>query len=226
MKKIMFSTEYGLEQAVLAGTKTMTRRIIQAPRKFKGVEDTMLEFHRRIGESIFYDCVVCDGDGHELGQMPLPYEVGEVVAIAQTYKRAGWKPETLQYQERRKNGKVIWRGDMEMQLMAGWTNKMFVLPDLMPWQIVINDLWFERLQDISDEDIMREGIMEGEFMNTWDRFYYDHWGDVANHITFPTCRKAFASLIDRINGKGCWDANPWVVAYQYSVQRAHGFPVR
>jgi hypothetical protein len=222
----MFSERYGLEQGVLAGTKTMTRRILKEPKKFNGVEETMLEFHKRLGTDFYYDCVVCDMNGHELGQLPLPYEIGDVVAIAQTYKRAGWKPDTLQYQEKRKNGKVVWRGDMEMQNMAGWTNKMFVHPMLMPWQIVIEDLWFERLQDISDADILREGIMEGEFMNTWDRFYFDHWGDVPNHITFQTARKAFAKLIDYVNGTGTWESNPWVVAYSFHLQRAHGFPER
>ena len=226
MKKIMFSERYGLEQAVIANIKTHTRRIIKIPRKFRGEENIMLNFLKRPNQNFYYDCVVCDYDEHELGQLPLPYEVGDIVAIAQNYKRAGWKPDTLQYQEKRKNGKVIWRGDMAMELMAGWTNKMFVHPTLMPWQIVIEDLWFEPLQNISDEDIMREGIMEGEFMNTLDRYYYDMWGDVPNHITFPTARKAFASLINHINGSGTWESNPWVVAYSFSVQRAHGLPDR
>ena len=224
MKKIMFSERFGLEQAVLAGTKTQTRRIMMPPKKFKGKTDLMLEYHQRLSDNFFYDCVVCDADGHEIGQMPLPYEVGDVVAIAQNYKRAGWQPTVLQYQEKRKNGKVVWRGDMEFQLTAGWTNKMFVHPNLMPWQIVIDDLWFERLQDISEADIMQEGIMKGEFMNTWDRYYYDMWGDVPNHITFRNPQLAYESLIDRVCGKGTWNSNPWVVAYQFHLQRAHGFP--
>ena len=60
MKKIMFNDRYGLTQAVLERKKTMTRRIVNYPKKFKGVEDTMLEFNRRIGADIYYDCVVCD----------------------------------------------------------------------------------------------------------------------------------------------------------------------
>jgi hypothetical protein len=102
----MFSTEYGLEQAVLAGTKTQTRRIMMPPKKFKGKEDLMLEYHRRLSEKVFYDCVVCDADGHELGQMPLPYEMGDTVAIAQTYKRAGWQPTAVQYQEKEQGFKA------------------------------------------------------------------------------------------------------------------------
>jgi hypothetical protein len=106
MKKIMFSTEYGLEQAVLSGTKTQTRRIMMPPKKFKGKEDLMLEYHRRLSEKVFYDCVVCDADGHELGQLPLPYEMGDTVAIAQTYKRAGWQPTAVQYQEKEQGFKA------------------------------------------------------------------------------------------------------------------------
>lgn len=220
----MFSERFGIEQAVLAGTKTHTRRIMMPPKKFKGKTDLMLEYRRRLSEKAFYDCVVCDAYGHELGQMPLPYEVGDVVAIAQNYKRAGWEPTAVHHMEKRKNGKVVWRGDMDFQQTAGWTNKMFVRPDLMPWQIVIEDLWFERLQDIREDDIKREGIMEGEFMNTWDRYYYDMWGDVPNHITFRTPQLAYASLIDRVCGRGTWDSNPWVVAYQFHLKRAKGFP--
>jgi hypothetical protein len=207
MKKIMFNKHLGLQQSVLDGTKNMTRRIIQAPRKFKGVEDTMLEFNRRIGASIFYDCVVCDGGGHELGQMPLPYEVGEVVAIAQAYKEIIALVSST----------ITPHSHDWMREEKGWDNKMLVKARYMQHQIQITDLWFERLQDISDEDIMREGIHEGEFMNTWDRFYYDMWGDVANHITFRTPREAFASLIDRVSGRGTWESNPWVVAYSFNL---------
>lgn len=48
MRKIMFSERYGLEQAVIAGTKTHTRRIMMPPKKFKGEKSLMLEYRRRI----------------------------------------------------------------------------------------------------------------------------------------------------------------------------------
>ena len=227
MKKIMFSERYGLEQAVIAKIKTQKRSIIKIPKKFKGEEDIMLKFHKKPNQNFYYDCVVCDYDEHELGQLPLPYEVGEEVAVAQSYSNAY---DVL----KNKFGKDVaydWGCNVFKTLgsippldkRVGWTNKMFVHPTLMPWQIVIEDLWFEPLQNISDEDIMREGIMEGEFINTWDRYYYDMWGDVPNHITFSTARQAFASLINHINGSGTWESNPWVVAYSFRLQRAHGF---
>lgn len=34
---------------------------------------------------------------------------------------------------------------------------------------------------------------------------------------FPTRRQAFASLIDRVSGKGTWERNPWVVVYEFDL---------
>lgn len=130
------------------------------------------------------------------------YDIGEVVAIAQAYKDVPpykGHPECSHHRD----------------LAAGWNNKMFVKAEAMPHHIKITDIKVEKLQDISDEDCMKEGIMEGEFMNTWDRYYYDEWGDVANHITFRTPREAFASLIDKVSGKGTWNGNSWVFTYSY-----------
>lgn len=59
MKKIMFNDKYLLTKAVLAGTKTMTRRVLRDKVPLGNWEET---------------------------KKHLPYKVGEVVAIAQQYK--------------------------------------------------------------------------------------------------------------------------------------------
>lgn len=83
MKKIMFNDRYGLTQAVLKGKKTMTRRAVVHPKRFRGHDDVVLEFRCRPGADSCFDCVVLDFYDHELGHLPLPYKVGDVVAIAQ-----------------------------------------------------------------------------------------------------------------------------------------------
>lgn len=132
------------------------------------------------------------------------YDIGEVVAIAQPYKDVG----SSSFEE--------WERHTDW-FEAGFNNKMFVRADRMPHHIYISDIKVEKLQDISDEDCMKEGIMEGEFMNTWDRYYYDEWGDVPNHITFQTPRKALASLIDKVSGKGTWKRNPYCFCYTFEL---------
>lgn len=34
---------------------------------------------------------------------------------------------------------------------------------------------------------------------------------------FPSPRYAYASLIDKISGKGTWDSNPYVFAYDFEL---------
>ena len=219
MKKILFNNRYGLETAVIERRMTMTRRIVRCPKTFRGVSDVELEFHKRPGADFYFDCVVTDGDGRELGQLPLPYELGEVVAVGQTYERAGWEPDTLLEAHFVKDG-VRQVGDLPISQLPGWRNKMFTYPTMMPWQMQMTDLWFEHLQDISDEDCLREGVerwLDGYIVSG----LMERSGK--NNRVFDTPREAFAALIDRINGRGTWQDNPWVVVYTMDLQRAEGF---
>jgi len=76
------------------------------------------------------------------------------------------------------------------------------------------------MQDISDEDCLREGVerwLDGYIVSG----LMERSG--RNNRVFDTPREAFAALIDRINGRGTWHDNPWVVAYTMDLQRAEGF---
>ena len=210
MKKIMFNDRYGLTQAVLEGKKTMTRRLMTMTlHKQNGKELTPI-----VPDDMF---IASDGTAHfQVGrngymvpkQNQPAYHVGEEIAIAQSYHMLN------------KSGFVAPEGlDHTCESSAGYENKMFVRADLMPHRIIIRKVDVQRLQSISDEDCMKEGIMEGEFMNTWDTFYFDEWGDVPNHITFKRPRDAYRNLIDRISGKGIWQRNPWVYVYEFELLR-------
>lgn len=211
----MFSDHCGLTEAVLAGRKTMTRRIINCPKKFKGMEDLTLEFNKRPGKNFYYDCVVCDADGHELGQLPLPYEVGDVVAVVQPYKN----DDVLTFNAYNKDG--THRDDgakrhKEMLGSAGYRNKMFVKAEYMPHHIRITDLWYEHLQDISDEDCLKEGITKGDFKDFPQQMYFPYKGCKDTEVTW-TLQGSFRILIDKVSGKSTWDNNPWVVAYTFEL---------
>lgn len=88
MKKIMFNDKFGLTQAVLEGRKTMTRRIIKCPRTFRGEWVAGFNIHRRHSDKKIVDwpCMY-DADEREfdMGEILPKYELGEVVAIAQSY---------------------------------------------------------------------------------------------------------------------------------------------
>ena len=184
-KKIMFSDAFCLTQAVLAGTKTMTRRLLKDNVPLGNWEET---------------------------QKHLPYKVGEVVAIAQSYK------------EVYPNADFEMVGDGFMTESAGWSNKMFVRAELMLRHIRITDVKVERLQDISDDDIMREGVKrasigfyaEGVKVKDWEKEAHRETASGCLKL-FPFPRPAFASLIDKISGNGTWESNPFVVAYSFEL---------
>ena len=199
MKKIMFNDKFCLTQAVLAGEKTMTRRIAK-PTKMADdstMEDVVTIFHEY--SSLLNDHFFSFFDNEKkIGVLNPRYQVGEVVAIAQSYNDIG-KP---QYD---KFGKGV----------VGNSNKMFVRANLMPHHIRITDIEIERLQDISDDDIIREGVWQ--FYDNKKLFYVSKNIGYAPNVAFLTAREAFAYLIDMVSGKATWDNNPLVVVYSFEL---------
>lgn len=169
MKKIMFNDKFLLTQAVLNGTKTMTRRVIKKE--------------------------IPIGNWQETEKM-LRYKVGEVVAIAQCYLDIK-KPQF----------------DKFGHDVVGNTNKMFVRADLMPHHIKITDVRVERLQDITNEDCMKEGIIHLTALGIGGYGYITAYGECC---MCDTPREAFAELINEVCGKGTWERNPWVEAYTFT----------
>lgn len=93
----------------------------------------------------------------------------------------------------------------------GWKNKMFVRADLMPHHIKILDIRCERLQDISNEDCLKEGafLLEEEGY----RYYY-----IGNCETkFYYAEHTFMYIISKLNGKKFWDTNPYVIVYEFEL---------
>lgn len=77
------------------------------------------------------------------------------------------------------------------------------------------------MQDISDEDCLLEGVMEHPYIGyVVDGIFYEGHKDYEYNeamIIFQTPREAFASLIDKVSGRGTWERNPWVVAYEFEL---------
>lgn len=182
MKKIMFNDKYCLTQAVLDGTKTMTRRVLRDNVPLGNWEET---------------------------KKHLPYKVGDIVAIAQPYK------DIIESMAEYSDIIINVDGSINREYKAGWTNKMFVKANLLPHHIRITDVNVERLQSISDEDILREGVWQ--FYDNKNLFYVSKNIGYAPDVAFLSAREAFWYLIDNISGKGTWESNPWVVAYSFEL---------
>ena len=211
MKKIMFNDKYGLTKSVLEGKKTQTRRVISDKilDKIKLFQDeyfsASLEFLK--GKDLIEAYMVNYPE-------KLPYNVGEIVAVAQSYKNAGYKcfpyHDTDEYFYLKRDGVVMEGISVPPK---GCTNKMFVKPELMPHQIRITDVRVERLQDISDEDCLKEGV---QYIDDID-LYYCKLNNCKEKVYFRSLREAYASLIDKVSGKGTWESNPYVFVYDFEL---------
>ena len=138
------------------------------------------------------------------GELSPAYFIGEEVAIAQSYFDCGtkWAREHI---------------DIASDLIkkSGYRNKMFVKAEKMPHRIRITNIRIERLQDISDEDCLKEGIVERYITAGVVGYYLDT--RLYSKPVFRTPREAFAALIDKVSGKGTWDSNPYVFGYDFKL---------
>lgn len=195
MKKRMFSDKFRLTDMVLQGKKTMTSDILPelgAETELVGTNDKG-EFEFRIGGN------------YETVAIKPKFKVGEVVAVAQSYhtlnKMGYLAPEWL---------------DHTCESSAGYDNKMFVRADLMPHLIRIEKVKCELLQEISDEDCIKEGILKQPFNDFPEDMYLPYQNCKEEEVKY-TPRYAFAELINKIFGKNTWEKNPYRIAYEFTL---------
>jgi hypothetical protein len=236
MKKIMFNDKFSLTQAVLEGRKTMTRRIIKCPRTFRGEWVAGFNIHRSPSDKkiVGFPCMY-DADEREfdMGEILPKYELGEVVAIAQSYQDINNYYYAALRRKTSIHGQIIDELDLvdihdiikwkslrdDLMNTPGWTNKMFVKADLMPHHIKITGIKVERLQDISDEDCLKEGIYRLDSANGSGGIAYSFVNapDKKHIGLYYTPREAFAALISKVSGKGTWERNPFVWVYEFKL---------
>lgn len=200
MQKIMFNDRYGLTDAVIEGRKTMTRRLVsdrlwEMWTDYDDFCNSVIGGIARGGTSVSREYY----RERDFFKDKCSYKVGEIVAVAQCYND-------------------VVREFTDLAFVPGSTNKMFVRADLMPHQIRIIGIRCERLRDISDEDCMKEGVVDVTYFKTGGRPY--ELFALPGHEyeeTFNTPKQAFTALIDKVSGRGTWDLNPWVMVYEFEL---------
>lgn len=211
----MFNDKYGLTQAVLDGRKTQTRRTLNPTMFFQRLEtyegwsnEDISAWKRSCNRRLY------EAQGYMLQQMldyalsSSRYKLGETIAIAQRYEDMAKDDDFF-----RLCSNILGRILFE----KGCHNKMFVRADLMPHHIRITNIRVERLQNISDEDCIAEGI----YPKANGRWYcYDVVRRMGvSYDPYPDPREAYAALIDKISGKGTWESNPWVFVYDFKLAK-------
>lgn len=221
-RPILFSAP--MVRALLAGTKTQTRRAVrkQFPADAEVVEVGLtnesgwqISGHSRLwwddGQACIDDAVLC------------PYGVpGDRLWVRETFVQ-GWpareddcpdqfdadgneRPMTTWY--RASNPELNWCTDGENTERTPWRPSIHMPRAASRILLEVTDVRVERLQDISDADALAEGIVHLPRMEGYGLPDGSHF-----HGTDP--RISYWSLWDAINGQGAVEANPWVWAVSF-----------
>lgn len=224
-KKIMFNDKLNLTQAVLERRKTQTRRIITPQPTYKdncgicwkgyayGLNP--IDFNEPFGSYMNFVT------GTEYDKSCRRYRVGEVIAVAQSYCSIADELENCN------NATCAAHYEKNVQKASeyiswmdhpGFNNKMFVAADMMIHRIRITDVRVERLQDISDECSLKEGIIKKWHAPACKNYYYVPGIEVKSvKDVHDTPQEAFAHLINKVSRKDVWNENPYVFVYDFEL---------
>jgi len=179
-------------KAILEGRKQITRRIAKTQHNPYGKGDGLLW----VKERTWWE--------HGKDFTNVAYYDGTLKSLKtkEVWKIPDWKPDN----------KDIWKS----------RSSMFMPKNVARLWLRIEQVRKERLQDISEADAIKEGILFYKDPTKTKRFrdylangkeygHPDH-----DYATFSTAKESFASLWESINGKGSWKQNPfvWRIAFE------------
>lgn len=235
IRPISFSAP--MVRTLLDGTKTQTRRTFAGLRgrycaritQFGPSNTSGYDWHFRDIGRRWHDL------RHAQLLPRLKYQVGDRLWVGESYYQRGhW--ETVEG-KRTKGGRQKWAfvpqdDAILFEAPAGETIRLgrhHKDPATVAWHkrlgrfmprkysrltLIITDVRVEPLQAISEDDAKAEGVKPDCadgccWRNPADDLKQTYFGPVA----------AYSALWDSINGAGAWDANPWVTAYTFTVER-------
>ena len=183
-RPILFSAP--MVRALLAGTKTQTRRIIKPQH--------LAFFNQDAAAMLSY-----------WNERPLPY--------GQTGDRL-WVRETFGHFERNQHFKpgcnVYYRADGNCLELEPWRPSIHMPRWASRITLEITSVRVERLQDISEADAIAEGCTQNH-----NGYYWGGPHPVSGLKQLATAKGAYQDLWESINGPDSWAANPWVWAIEF-----------
>lgn len=191
-------------RVILSGQKTQTRRIMkqQPPERWSPVTSSgEPDLQARTYTQGVVDRHGCLQAGPQVFGVA-DEEWGAVSPFGQPGDRL-WVRETF-WQPRDKS-ETLYRADGAILGCGKWTPSIHMPRSACRLLLEITDVRVERLNDISNDDAMAEGMDDG----TSDAALAAGW--------FEKPRRAFERLWAQIYGQESWDGNPWVWVYEFKL---------
>jgi|SRR5690625_1129481 len=220
-KPILFSTE--MVQAILDDRKTVTRRVIK-PQPDEVARESIPDWSGDLhqvkaedpdGNRLFGFCTSPDlAEGDYYGVMKSPYgQPGDLLYVRETWQVTDFlhpSDENYGYIYKASENGRDWEENADSWR---WEPSIFMPKAASRIWLTVTDVRVERVQDISDEDIIAEGFQH--FTNADYRNF-----DGTTYISW------WKELWDSINAKRGygWDTNPWVWVVEFEVLSTTGKP--
>lgn len=202
--------------ALLAGTKTQTRRVIETTSKPMAPGQIIMMTGPQFGRKAYrFAPRVTEGDR---------LWVRETWAVGRIYD--GTPPRDINPE-----GKPNWCGIRYAATDARHGIKDRVSIHMPRWAsrltLIVTAVKVERLQDISEEDARAEGIVEDD--GSEPGIFYLPGSSLISGVnarkgalpigqhTDP--RLVYRDLLNNLHGSDLWRENPWVAAYTFTVHR-------
>ena len=197
-RPILFSTP--MVRALLDGRKSMTRRTVKQQERLRMGTDVLIEGDHRpeyLNEYGSWQQWVPNAR-----TMRCPH--GKAGDLLWVRERAHYGPDRVAYSADNPalaHGEKVdgWGPARPSIHMPRWASRL---------TLEITDVRVERLQDISEEDAIAEGVDAVSM------------ADVPRQATWSR-RQDYAQLWEKLNGKGSWDLNPWVWVLTFAVHHAN-----
>ena len=147
-----------------------------------------------------------DGNGQDEGTLRCPYgEVGDRLWVREAWNRIG--------------DEYVYRAtDEDVYPETRWKPSIHMPRVACRILLEITDVRAERLQDISEEDAVAEGVLQVVSNRpSGETVKYNLWNDYrVGKVWCDTAKDSFATLWEFINGPKSWDQNPyvWVIAFE------------
>ena len=196
-KSIVFSTEE--VRATVDGRKTMTRTVVKHPEKIDSYR-----FKLNFPQINIVD-------------PKLPYRVGDILWVRETWSQldADYRAVTGKLDiEDFKGCRIVYKADENPEHFNYWRPSINMPRAAARLFLKVKDIRVERLQDITEQDILAEGT-------PFDREIYEMPCNIQN-AGATYLAGCFMRIWDSINAKRGygWDLNPWVWVIEF--ERAEG----
>ena len=208
---INFSTP--MIQAILEGRKTQTRRLIKPqPTKQREVEHGEKYLSGATEEGVTSkDMTNVDIKIDDLLEEN-PIKKGVILWVREKWRNNDDIKEPYLY---KLNYDTEYDSFIENFELKKWERSIHMPEKAARTFLKVSDVWVEKLQDITEEDAVKEGgkrvyVYSDPSVGFRYNDYYHGTG-----FNLPSARKGFQSLWQSIYGIESWDENPWVWVYSF-----------